>query len=160
MKKLKKRKKEKKEENGREPLTPVHNFWVTVCCAVSSIPPMKKTVDGVHRWWTRTGTQAAKRFTWASRERNGKSCTASSWTQNGAVNVRHPNGNHRANTLWKVGEAKEKGDACYDQDREERMAGTVGTNTCRIRRWLWMKPCEEWPWGDRADSSTAEGSRS
>ena len=40
---------------------------------------------------------------------------------NKAVNVRHPSGNGRDKTLWKVREAKENGDAYYDQTSEQQI---------------------------------------
>ena len=36
-----------------------------------------------------------------------------------AVSVRHPSGSSRAKTLWKVRDAKERGDAYYDQASEQ-----------------------------------------
>ena len=41
-----------------------------------STPPVWRTADGDHRSWTKTGTLCVKPFSWASRERNGRSCTA------------------------------------------------------------------------------------
>ena len=51
-------------------------------------------------------------------------------------------------TLWEVREAKEKGGAYHNQDCErqivsqKRQGRHCGTNACRIRRWLWTRPCE------------------
>ena len=40
---------------------------------------MWETENGVHHLWKRTGTQYVRQSTTASRERNERSCMASSW---------------------------------------------------------------------------------
>ena len=66
-----------------------------------------------------------------------------------AVHIRHPSTSHKAKTLWKVREAKAKGDAFA---RSGQRAGTVGKTPAETRRRLRMKPCEggQWWWTVRS----------
>ena len=84
--------------------------------------------------------------------------------QNRAVNI-HSSANHRANTLWKEREAKEKGYASYDHDSDWQVVSREA-----VRQKLWEKDLPNptlaldgalrrvavW---DNADSLTAGGSR-
>ena len=51
--------------------------------------------------------------------------------EHGTVNIHHPSASRRAKTLWKVREAKEKGEACYDQDSERQSE----SRSCTVGRW-------------------------
>ena len=112
---------------------------------------MWETVGGGHPLWMRTGTQSAIPDTRVSRE----------WDMlhyklvdmNKAVNVRHPSARHRTKTWWKVSEGKEREEMLVTiritKGRSKtvyRYCGNFGRSTCRIQRWLWMRPCEGWQW--------------
>ena len=73
-----------------------------------------------HRWWTRTAMQSAKPSTRASRERSGKSCATSR-----AVNIRQSSTSRKAETLWRVREAKANGDEYYGQDSQRQIENRV-----------------------------------
>ena len=68
---------------------------------------------------------------------------------NKAANVRHPSGKSRANTVWKVREAKEKGDALRSDQRVEDSKPRCGSGQApaEFQRRLWMKLCEAWRYG-------------
>ena len=53
---------------------------------------------------------------------------------NKEVNVRHPSEGSRARTLWKVRDAKERGDEYCDQTSEQKIV-----NREAVRQTLWNK---------------------
>ena len=53
---------------------------------------------------------------------------------NKEVNVRHPSGSSRARTLWKIRDAKDRGDECHDQTGEQEIV-----NRDAVREELWDK---------------------
>ena len=61
------------------------------CYVLSSTPPVWRVADGDHGSWTEAGTLCVKPFSWASRERNGRCCTAS-FKKRTEINVRNPGG--------------------------------------------------------------------
>ena len=63
-----------------------------------------------HRSWKRLGTYFVKPFAKASRERKCYKFVE----MNEEVNVRNPGGSSRAQTLWKVRDAKDRGGTHYD----------------------------------------------
>ena len=64
-----------------------------------------------------------------------------------AVNVRHPSGEQQGQDLWKVRDAKERGDAYYDETSEQGSTGIVVTHTCSIQLWRSSERRGEWRCG-------------
>ena len=122
------------------------------------------TGNGVHRSWTKTGTNIF--------QANFRIVEGAEWdnTQykfvemNKVINIRSPGGSIRASMLWNISEPKGSGDAYYDQTSEQ----IVNRDALRhelLKRYL-QKPAlalteavrrvEEWK---GAGTSTAEGAR-